>query len=233
MDLMRLLSPFSLADGLAVAAILLLWAGLGHFVEHPPRGRISVSVLMQDYRRQWMREHVTRQPRIFDATLLSSLRQGVTFFASACMIAIGGALAVIGNPEQLTMLAEDLSLGVGSVLVWEVKITLVLFFVANAFLKFVWAHRLFGYCAVVMGAIPNDPESPGTYARAAQAAEINITAAKSYNRGLRSIYFALGAIGWLLGPWGLAVGAVMSALVVARREFASESRRVLMRRDPA
>ncbi len=29
---------------------------------------------------------------------------------------------------------------------------------------------------------------------------MNITAARSFNRGLRSIYFALAALAWLLGP---------------------------------
>ena len=231
MDLMPLLAPFTATDAVAVALIIGLWAGLGRAVEHPPAGRPSVSVLMQGYRRDWMREHVTRQPRIFDATILGSLRQGTTFFASACMIAIGGGLAVIGNPERLTGLAEDLSLGTSSVLAFEVKTVLILFFVANAFLKFVWAHRLFGYSAVVMGAIPNEPEDPASYPRAQKAAEINITAAKSYNGGMRSIYFALGAIGWLIGPWGLMAGAVVSALVVWRREFWSTSREVLMRKD--
>jgi len=231
MDMFPLLSSFSASDALAVALILLSWAVLGTLVENPPASRISVSVLMQDYRRDWLREHVTRQPRIFDATILGSLRQGTTFFASACMIAIGGGLAVIGNPDRLTSLADDLSLGGTTVFAWEVKILLILFFVANAFLKFVWAHRLFGYSAVVMGAIPNDSAHPSSYPRAAKAAEINITAAKSFNRGMRSVYFALGATGWLLGPWGLIVGAIVSTLIIARREFASESRRVLLNKD--
>ncbi len=53
---------------------------------------------MKEYRRDWMRQFVTRQPRIFDATMIDSLRQGTAFFASACMIAIGGGVALIGNP---------------------------------------------------------------------------------------------------------------------------------------
>ncbi|SIO10142.1 DUF599 domain-containing protein [Vannielia litorea] len=231
MDLMPLLVSFTAADAVAVALVIVLWALIGWVVEHPPAGKPSVSVLMADYRRDWLREHVTRQPRIFDATILGNLRQGTTFFASACMLSIGGGLAVIGNPEQLTMLAEDLQLGTTTTLAFEVKIVLILFFVANAFLKFVWAHRLFGYSSVVMGAIPNDVADPTTYPRAAKAAEINITAAKSFNRGMRSIYFALGAIGWLVGAWGLMLGAVVSAAVIWRREFWSHSRAVLMQPD--
>ncbi len=108
----------------------------------------------------------------------------------------------------------------------------VLGFLANALLKFVWAHRLFGYCSILMAAVPNDPADPIAFHRAGQAAEINITAAKSFNRGLRSIYFALAALGWLLGPWGLILGNTLATGVLLRREFASQSRRVILMREP-
>ena len=62
---------------------------------------------------------------------------------------------------------------------------------------------------------------------AAQAAEVNITAARSFNRGLRSIYFALGALGWLLGPLALMITTLLAAGVMIRREFASHSREVM------
>jgi uncharacterized membrane protein len=102
-------------------------------------------------------------------------------------------------------------------------------FLVNALLKFVWANRLFGYCAIVMAAVPNDPKDPNAFLRAEQAADLNITAAKSFNRGLRSIYFALGALGWLLGPWGLVATTVITTAVLFRRDFASASRKVILR----
>ena len=216
-------------DLLAVLAIAALWAGSGWVIEHPPARRPSVSLIMQDYRHDWMRQFVTRQPRIFDATLIDSLRQGTAFFASACMIAIGGGVALIGNSERIRGLAEDLTIDPATVQV-EVKIILSLAFLANALLKFVWAHRLFGYCAILMAAVPNDPAHEEAEHRAAQAAEVNITAARNFNRGLRSIYFALAALGWLFGPAGLILAALASASVLLRREFASQSRDVMLRR---
>jgi len=216
-------------DLLAVFAVALLWAGSGWIIEHPPARRLSVSRIMQDYRRDWMRQFITRQPRIFDATLIDSLRQGTAFFASASMIAIGGGVALIGNSERLRGLAADLTIDPATVQV-EVKIILSLAFLANALLKFVWAHRLFGYCAILMAAVPNDPAHPEAEHRAAQAAEINITAAKNFNRGLRSIYFALAALGWLFGPVGLLLAALASTTVLLRREFTSQSRDVMLRR---
>ncbi len=231
MDVLALLGPFSLPDGVAFAAILLTWLVTGWLTEHPPASRPSVSVLMEDYRRDWMRTFVTREPRIFDATVIESLRQGTAFFASASLIAIGGGLAMIGNVGTVTNLAGALSVQADPAVV-PLKILLVVGFLANALLKFVWSNRLFGYCSVMMAAVPNHPQDPLAYPRAGQAAEINITAARSFNRGLRSIYFALAALGWLTGPAGLALATFAAATVLMRREFASHSREVMLMRIP-
>ena len=73
------LGPFAISDLLAVGFLLFCWGLTGWLVEHPPARRVSVSALMADYRRDWMRQFVTRQPRIFDANVLDSLRQGTAF----------------------------------------------------------------------------------------------------------------------------------------------------------
>ena len=163
---------FGTAD---LAALVFLAASaliFGHVTEHPPARRPSVSVLMADYRREWMRQFVTRQPRIFDASVMDSLRQGTSFLASATMIAIGGCVAMIGNKDRLIGLAEDLTLSSMPTAVWEAKIIVILLFLTNAFLKFVWSHRVFGYCAVMLGAMPNEGNSPLAQRRAAQAATL-------------------------------------------------------------
>ncbi|MDO9640258.1 MAG: DUF599 domain-containing protein [Pseudotabrizicola sp.] len=226
-----LFATFSLdvLDAIALTALVVSWAATGWLAEHPPASRPSVSALMAGYRSEWLRQFVTRSPRIFDANIIDSLRQSTAFFASASMIAIGGGVALIGNVTTLEGLAHDLTIEAAGVRV-ELKIILVLLFLANALLKFVWAHRLFGYCAILMAAVPNDVSDRRAYPRAEQAAKINITAAKSFNRGLQSIYFALAAITWLLGPWALIVATVVTCFVLLRREFASASREVMLDR---
>lgn len=230
-DLLQL-GHFSATDLLALALLAIGWFASDWAVEHPPKSRLSVSILMTGYRREWMRQFITRQPRIFDATIIDNLRQGTAFFASACMIAIGGALALIGNTERLLGLAQDLTLNQAPAVVWEMKILLVMGFVTLAFLNFVWAHRVFGYCAIVMASVPNDPGDPIAADRADQAASLNISAARSFNRGLRNVYFALASLTWLLGAIPLMIGAALTVSVLFRREFASHSREVLMRNTP-
>ncbi|MFU8779194.1 MAG: DUF599 domain-containing protein [Roseovarius sp.] len=225
------LTHFSTLDALALGGLVLAWLGLGLLIENPPRARPSVTKLMAQYRREWMVQMVARDARIFDAQLLGSLRQGTAFFASATLIAIGGALAMLGDLERVMGIADDLTPDIVPVIVWEVKILLILIFLTNAFLKFVWSNRLFGYCAVIMAAVPNDPSDAAALPRARKAAEINITAARGFNRGLRAIYFALTAAAWLLGPEALIGATVITGLMLLRREFASQSRAVLLQPD--
>ena len=225
MDRLSLFTPLDLG---AVIVIVLAWQLIGLRIENPSSRHPSVSILMADYRREWMRHMVSRQPRIFDAQTLSTLRQGTSFFASATMIAIGGGLAAISNSDQLMGLANQITLESDPAIVWEIKLLVILFFLVNAFLKFVWSHRLFGYCAVLMAAVPNEIDNPNALPRAAKAATINITAARSFNRGLRAVYFAMGASAWLLGAWALIGATLITCAVLWRREFASKSRAALL-----
>ena len=228
MQFLDQLGPFTVLDAVAVLSLLLVWQGIGWRIENPAPGRLSTSKLVARYRREWMEQMVTRQPRIFDGAILSTLRQGPSFFASASMIAIGGGLALLGNTDRLSGVAADLAQTETPALVWEVRILLVIGLLTNAFLSFVWSHRLFGYCAVVMASVPNDPDDPRARPRAAQAAEVNITAARSFNRGLRAVYFAMAALAWFAGAWALIGATLVTFFVLWRREFASRSRAVLM-----
>ena len=228
MEPLQHLSNLTFPDAIAVLLFLTSWFVLGWMIEHASMQRPSVTVIMADYRREWMRQMITREPRIFDASILANLRQGTAFFASGCMIALGGVLAVIGNAETLKDVAADLAVSDGAAFIWQVKLLLVVMFLTHGFLKFVWANRLFGYCAGVMAAVPNDSSDPRAVPRAKQAAEINIRAAWNFNRGLRAIYYALGALAWLLGPWGLMVANLCVIWLIWSREFTSQAREIVV-----
>lgn len=227
--LLHTLGYFTPLDLWAVMVLVATWSGVTLMIEHAPARFPSTSNLMAQYRREWMVQFVSRDPRIFDSQIIGQLRQGTSFFASATLIAIGGTLALLGDVERLIGLTDDLTKGSVPVIVWEVKILVVVAFLTNAFLKFVWSNRLFGYCAVLMGAVPNDAADPAAPVRALKAAEINIAAARGFNRGLRALYFALASAAWLFGAVALLVAVAVTLGVLLRREFASVSRAVLMR----
>ena len=149
------------------------------------------------------------------------------------MLAVGGGIALIGNTDQLRSVARDLTQRDDPVLVWEIKLILLVLLISNAFLRYVWALRLFGYTTVLMGAVPNDPDAPDTISRTEQAADVGILAARAFTRGMRATYFALASAAWLLGPIPMIVASAATVIMLWRREFASNAREALLRVPPA
>ena len=221
-----LLTILSQADLLAVAILALTWGVMGWLIEHPPRQYPTVTVLMAEMRREWMREFVRRDNRIFDAQIIASLRQGTAFFASTSILAVGGVLALIGNVQPLTGIAAEVG-AERPTLLWQIRLLPAALLLTHAFLKFVWANRVFGYASVTMGATPSEPGHPRAMPRAMRAAELIIRAALNFNRGLRSMYFALASLAWLAGPWALMAAALLVAGFLIRREFTSVPRDIL------
>ncbi len=232
MTLTSILAVFGWPDFLALALMALAWFALGLRIESTRAAKPSVTVLMAEYRREWLRQFVTRVPRMYDASIINSLRQSTNWLASTTLLALGGLLALIGNTERLAGVAEDLALADPSSRSIETRLLLPALFLSHGFLKFLWSNRLFGYSSILMSAVPNDPADPLAYPRARQAAEINIRAAYNFNRGLRATYFALGALAWLLGPWALIVSTAVVTWLIWSRDFASHSRAVLLNPPP-
>jgi uncharacterized membrane protein len=224
-DTLALMTPL---DAAALALLLIIWGALGWRIEHPSLKKPSTSLIMANYRREWMAQMVAREVRIFDAQTIGTLRQSTSFFASTSVIAIGGTLALIGNADRVAGVAADLTSARDPAIVWEVKLLVIVVLLTSAFLKFVWSNRLFGYCSVVMGAAPNNPSDQRAASYAHKAAELNIAAARSFNRGLRAIYFGLATVAWLAGPIPLICATLITAAVIWRREFASLSRKALL-----
>ncbi len=223
-DIIAALKP---ADYVALALLVIAWLGIGWHIDRAGVARPSVSVLMAEYRREWMRQYVHRSNRIFDAQIVTSLRQGASFFASTMLIASGGVLALAGNTAPLEGPAEEIIRQDEPTLLWQIKLLVVALFLTHAFLKFVWSHRIFGYCSVMMAAVPDDPGDLASAPRATRAGELNIRAAFNFNRGLRSMHFALASMGWLFGPYALIASTLVVTFILWSREFRSISSDIL------
>lgn len=230
MDPAALLPLFTVRDALALGLLALAWAGIGPLIERPIRRRRSVTVMMGELRHAWMRQMAARDVRIFDSQILASLRQGTAFFASTSILATGGVVTMAANTEALSTVTGGLLADARPVEVLQIKLLVVALLLVLAFLRFAWSNRLFGYCAVVMGAVP-EPGHPDALRVAGQAAELNIRAAANFNRGLRSIYFALAGLTWVLGAVPLMVATAACAWTLLTREFASNPYRILRERE--
>lgn len=218
------LDVMSWLDFAALGLLLGCWGGFGLLLRHGP---VSTGAIMSGWREEWFQRCVERDNRIIDSQLLISMRSGVAFLASACLAAIGGAVALLGQVEQVESVAEAVS---GEFLAPEamlaMKLLLVILILAQAVLRFLWSHRVFGYCSVMLGAIPNEA-GPRALEVAARAARLNIQAAKSFNSGLRAIYVALAALAWLLGPVALILATAATFAILVRREYFSTTRAIV------
>ena len=175
-----------------------------------------------------MLNFVDRDPRIFDSQTLASLRQSTAFFGSTALISIGGLLAIMGTPDRLLEFTHAVTQSQeATALKLQFKLAFAALFLMHAFLKFVWSSRLFGYSAVLMSAVPNDPDHPQAIPRAIMAGEINIRAALSFNRGLRAMYFALASLAWLAGAPVMLAAFVITLYMLWNREFSSQASALL------
>jgi uncharacterized membrane protein len=221
------MQAFTPADWLALAWFLGVWIVYSWVIEKTAKGRASLNALMNRYRDEWMRRLITRDLRMVDAQVTASLQNGTAFFASTSLIAVGGTLTLLRSTEQVLSLAAALPFGVPpSPGLWEMKMIGLAVIFVYAFFKFAWSYRLFNYFAIMVGAAPGAEEKDGAEARAFahRAARLCADAGRHFNRGQRAFFFALGYLGWFLGPLPLALSTTGIVIVMWRRQFASDAR---------
>lgn len=221
----------TMLDLLAVIWLLAVLLGISWYVDNSPDSNPSASRIMQERRYVWMHQMARREVRILDGALLSGLQQSSSFFASTALVSLGGLLAVMGQAERLSEVADVLPFshpeGPDA---FRIRLFAPVIMIAYAFLKFAWAQRLFGYCAVLIGSTPEwDPARETEIDEAARtAARVNGLAARSFARGLRGLYFTLGSLAFLIGPLALIAASTAVVLMIYRREFRSDSRTAML-----
>lgn len=225
------LSQLTLWDVAAFLYLVLAFWGVGWSITHHPNAWRSAGEMASAYRRLWMLRAARREVRVTDTTLLAVLREGSTFMASMTILALGGAVALLGQFDLLESVAMEIGGGFSAPRsAQQAKLLCLIAVLVYAFLKFVWSVRVFGYCAIVMGAMPGDhpdDEEEDIDREAARAAELNRIAARNFTEGLRAIYWALAMLSWFISPLAFAIAVTLTGAMLLRREFASETRAAL------
>ena len=219
---------FTVLDYAAVAVLVGCWGGFNAIVFRPQSGKwTSLSRTMVRYRTRWMTVMAAREMRMVDTMIQGSVLQGCTFFASTAILLVGGLLALLGAADSALGVVRDLPFVVETTrTVWQVKVLGLITVLIYAFFKFAWAHRLYTYCIVVMGATPMEktPETPRFAERAARLLDLG---ALHFDRGIRAYYFTFAATAWFLHPILFMVSTVWVTAVLLRREFRSRTRTIL------
>ena len=221
-------------DFLALALFVGSWISFTWIIEYSPLRERGISWLMGKERQRWMLVMLQRPLRIVDVSIINGLQQGAAFYASFCILAIGGCFALLGATDNVLQVFNSLPIDIqtGRSL-WEIKILGLTVILTYAFFKFGWSYRLFMYCSVLVGGVTpiediKTKEQKLTARRQAwKAARINAIGASHFNAGQRGVFFSMGYLGWFVSPQLLIVGGLLTLLVLARRQFFSNSQKII------
>src|SRR5262245_7534935 len=221
----------STLDLFALAWFLCAWVAYSVVLSSTERNKHGLNSEMNRHRLNWMRQMAARETRMVDTQIVAALQNGTAFFASTSLIAVGGALTLVRSTGEVLDLVAALPFGVKSTAVqWEAKsVGLAIIFV-YAFFKFAWSYRLYNYVAILVGATPpaSEKDTPEAKTHVQRVGGLCEVAGRHFNRGQRAFFFALGYLGWFISPWLLMGTSVIVAIVLWRRQFASDSRRSLL-----
>ena len=218
----------TLPDLAAFAWFVGAWIVYSIVIEKTAKGRSSLNALMNAYRDEWMERLLARDMRMVDAQVTAALQNGTAFFASTSLIAIGGALTLLRSSEEILTVISLLPYGATpSRGLWDLKMMGLIIIFVYAFFKFAWSYRLFNYFAIMVGAAPppEEKDTPTAQAFAHRAARLCADAGRHFNRGQRAFFFALGYLGWFLGPVPFALSTSGILIVMWQRQFASDARK--------
>jgi len=217
---------FSTVDLIALVWFVAAWLGYSVVVEMTPRGQRGLNGLMHRYRSLWMERMLARDMRMMDGQVIASLQNGTAFFASTSLLALGGAVTLFRSGDDMLTVVAALPFGaaVGHV-EWELKVIGLMIIFIYAFFKFAWSYRLYNYVAIMVGAAPpaSEHQAPEAVEYARVTAEVITDAGRHFNRGQRAFFFALGYLGWFIGPLPLIATTAGILVVMWRRQFASQS----------
>jgi uncharacterized membrane protein len=217
-------------DITAFVLFIAAWGGYAFLVEWTRHGRTGLNERMNKYREIWMRRMLARDMRMVDMQVMTALQNGTAFFASTTLLAIGGTLTLLRSSNEMLSIVTTLPFGIQmSQSVWEAKaIGLTVIFVYT-FFKFAWSYRLYNYVSIMLGAMPFAAEMNSAEAEThvRRTTLLFASAGRHFNRGQRGFFFALGDLGWFVGPVVFIITTIAVVVVMWRRQFASDSLRAV------
>lgn len=223
-------NDFPWLDLVAVVWFLALWVGYTLFAKRKARTVSCLSFELRRKRTDWMRQMLTRDNKMADVALISTLERNVSFFASSSMLILAGLLTAIASSDKIAQVLLQ-------VMPWlhhtdgllQFKLLFLGLIYVFTFFQFTWSLRQYGFGGVLIGAAPDGKDLADAEVQlyANRAAKVIDQAAHSFNYGLRAIYFSLAALAWFINVWLFMVSTVIVLLVMKHREFHSKALKAL------
>ncbi len=212
--------PIVTIDILSFLIILSLWGGYSYF-EWKQRDK-SIMGHIYNYRKEWMMQMLKRDMRMIDTSIVTMLGRSNTMFASTSVGLIAALFTVMASYDKIYQAISGISYSwPTSKLLWELKFSCLLCVIVYGFFKFIWSLRQFNFAAVIIGAAPlkEEAETPEAIAIAESAMHVVEKGMENFTLGLRSYYFAIALLAWILHPLLGVVSASIVVITLYRREF--------------
>jgi uncharacterized membrane protein len=229
---MKIIALLPWVDWLALGCFFMVWAGYAWFARHGGRQEASLMATTSRYRRAWMLESTSRDPRILDGIITQSLATNPSFFASTSIFVIGALFALLGTTDKAAELVHELPFAQATpMLVFEFKVVVLIGIFVYSFFRFTWSMRQYVIAGIVIGAMPSVKTlADGAHDRTkivARSADLLGLAADTFNDGLRAYYFSFAVLAWFFSPVAFMGATALVILVLYGREFRSDVLRVL------
>ncbi|MFT7219410.1 MAG: putative membrane protein, partial [Candidatus Azotimanducaceae bacterium] len=153
------------------------------------------------------------------------------FFASTTLILLAATFTAVSASEQIAELTGELPFSLEQTTTQiQTKFILIAVMLIYAFFQITWSLRQYGFIAVLMGAAPMPGDDFSDEERAKfvqQLARLMDVAGHDNNAGLRTYYFCLAMVFWILNPYFYIAATTLIVAVLARREFKSKTVKTL------
>ena len=223
MPFFEVLSKLSALDWIGLAWFLICWLGFELVLDRGWTGRARLQEETHKQRLAWGRSMVGRENRIVDSSLIGNLLQSISFYANTSIYIIGALFAALGALDQLIATASELPFSprVLTREAAEIKLLILIGVFVVAYFKFTWSLRQFNLLSIALGAVPHNVSEGEVDQHAFKFAAVNTCAGNDFNRGLRSYYFGMAVMAWMVSPWAFILATSAIVIVLARREFVS------------
>lgn len=216
---------FNAIDLLALALFLVCWLGYSPFLRWRGRRVQVVASAMIDHRTAWMDGLIGRDMKVADTAIVGHIMSTAAFFASTTVIVIGALLGVLVNLGKHAPASAGAWFSIGQPSPLELKVVLIIVVAVYAFQSFTWAIRQANFAAVMMGAAPQASSIDSVMRQnlAKCMGSIITGVADSYDNGMRSYYFAIAAITWVVGPLLMIMATIGVVALLFHRQTRSRT----------
>ncbi len=225
------MTSLSWLDSAILMFWLLNWAGYPYLARVLSHNQPNLLAYTHPYRRLWMRNALSRDNRIGDASLVGNLMQTSTFFSSTTVLILGALLALLGSVDQGLRVVSALPLAEQqSVARVELKVLIMMGIFVHALLRFTWALRQFNVVSILIGAMPSHAERNSDKAallNADKAARLVELAGENFTHGIRSYYYAVPVLLWFINQWLMLGSVIVITVLLYVMDFRSATVRAL------